>query len=69
MTVDSNGESVYRSVRREPDGSWSAVVWSGHINVTNVRRQFGYPTRRHARAADISESAADTVIRLAMETL
>lgn len=60
MNVDQNGNRVTKSVRRESDGTWSAVVWWGSGNVTNVQRMYGYATREAARDSDISESATDT---------
>jgi hypothetical protein len=57
---DQNGNPVHKSVRREADGTWSAMVWFGSGVVTNVQRRFGYVSRAAARDADISESAEQT---------
>lgn len=57
---DSNGNPVYMQIRREPDGTWSRNVWSGSGNVTNVRRYYGYATRRAARNGNISMHPGET---------
>ncbi len=57
MTHDQNGTPIHRSVRREPDGTWSANVWfGGGLGgvATNVAR-YRYLTRAQARDADISD--------------
>ena len=56
MTKDCNGRRVYKTVRREPGGTWSANVWWGAGCVTDVHRRYGYPTRAAARAADIGDN-------------
>jgi hypothetical protein len=55
MNRDQNGRPVFRAVRREADGTWSAVVWTGTGYVTNVERRYGYRTREEARRADPSD--------------
>lgn len=57
---DQNGNRVTASIRRDEDGTWSRNVWWGSGVVTNVRRQYGYRTRKAATEGDISESAAET---------
>lgn len=59
-TTDCNGRRVSIGIRRDPDGTWSRNVWSGSVNVTDVRRYYGYRTREAARNGDISESPQDT---------
>jgi hypothetical protein len=58
-TIDQNGRKITKSVKRESDGTWSALVWSGLGTQANpardVRRVYGYKTRAEARQADISE--------------
>ena len=56
--VDQNGRRVYKAVRKEPDGTWSANVWwgGGGKFVTNVTRFYGYRTRQEAKDSDISEA-------------
>jgi hypothetical protein len=56
MTVDTDGNRVTKSVRRDRDGTWSANVWFGSGCVTTVRRYYSYPTRAAARNADISDT-------------
>lgn len=51
---DSNGDKVRTSVVRCDDGTWSAMVYWGCHNVTDVREQ-RYDTREAARAADLSD--------------
>lgn len=53
MRTDSNGNRVFRAVRKDGD-VWGANVWSGSGCVTNVRRYY-YSTRAAARKADISD--------------
>ena len=54
MTTDSNGTTVTKDIRKEPDGTWGRTVWFGSHNVTTVRRYF-YSSRQTARAGDISD--------------
>lgn len=65
MTRDANGNRVTKSIRREADGTWSRNVWWGSGVVTNVRRNYGYASRKAAAAGDISESASETNRRVA----
>ena len=54
---DQNGNRLYRDVRRNKDGTWSANVWFGGWRnglATDLRR-YTYRTRREARNADISD--------------
>ena len=57
---DQNGRPVRRNVARAPDGTWGANVWevigawSDYTYAKAMRRYF-YPTRKLARAADISD--------------
>ena len=59
---DANGKAVRRDVRREPDGTWSAVVWfgGGMGPATHVRRQYGYWTRQEARDASVCDANGGT---------
>jgi len=68
MAIDQNGRPLYQAVRREPDGTWSAMVWWGLHPPTNVHRRYGYLTRAAARASDISESVEDTNLRVCGRT-
>lgn len=56
---DQNGRRIYKHVRQEADGTWSANVWSGtgtRANpAQNVMRFGGYLTRKDALSADIAD--------------
>ena len=53
MTTDSNGNRVFKNLRREGN-VWGVNVWFGSGCVTNVRRYY-YATREAAQKADISD--------------
>ncbi len=57
---DQNGNRICMQIRQEPGGTWSRNVWWGTGNVTNVRRVYGFPTRKAARDGDISKIAGET---------
>lgn len=53
---DQNGNILSKSVRRDADGTWSANVWFGSPVATNVRRYYGYKTRKAAQESCISDT-------------
>ena len=68
MLLDQNGKRVSRDIRREPDETYSSRVWVGAGTpgnpARNIRRMSGYLTREAAVAADISETVAQTNMRI-----
>lgn len=57
-TLDQNGNTVTRSIRKE-DSGWGVWVWFGGAPgcgcATNMRRYF-YDTRKNAQNGDISHN-------------
>lgn len=65
MAFDCNGRRIFADIRKEDDGTWSRMVWAGYHNATNIRRYYGYSSRRAARMGDISETPQETNKRAA----